>query len=103
MVNYKPTVTPIATGTKLSKKDNGSCVDLTLYKRLVGSLMYLTTTRHDIMFVVSLISVFMETPKSTRKMEKGSKDMLLEQLIMVSNIHQIHILSCLDILIAILR
>jgi hypothetical protein len=34
MVNCKPTVTPIATRTKLSKNDEGSCVDPTLYKRL---------------------------------------------------------------------
>ena len=65
MLNCKPAVTPIATGTKLSKEDDGSKVDPTMYKRLVGSLMYLTTTRSDIMFTVSLISRFMETPKST--------------------------------------
>ncbi|XP_038889180.1 secreted RxLR effector protein 161-like [Benincasa hispida] len=29
---------------------------------MVGSLMYLTATRHDIMYVVSLISRFMESP-----------------------------------------
>jgi hypothetical protein len=56
MVNYKLVVTPIATGTKLSKSDERSCVDLTLYKRLFGILMYLTTTRPDIMFSLSLIS-----------------------------------------------
>ena len=65
MVNCKLLVTPIATGTYLNKNDEGSCVDPTPYKRLVVSLMYLTTTRTDIMFVVSLISIFMETPKST--------------------------------------
>jgi len=65
MMNCKPAVTPIATGTKLSKYDEGSYVDPTLYKRLVGSLIYLTATRPDIMFAVSLISRFMETPKST--------------------------------------
>jgi hypothetical protein len=65
MLNFKPTATPIATDIKLSKYDEGSYVDPTLYKRLVGSLMYLTTTRPDIMFAVSLISRFMETPKST--------------------------------------
>jgi hypothetical protein len=64
MVKCKPTITPISTGTKLSKNDEGSCVFSTLYKRLVGSIMYLTTTRPNIMFVVSLISIFMETLKS---------------------------------------
>ena len=64
MQNCKPAVTPMATGTKLSKYDEGSYVDPTLYKRLVGSLMYLTTTRPDIMFAVSIISRFMEAPNS---------------------------------------
>ena len=65
MMNCKPAITPIATGTKLSKEDDGSKVDPTLYKRLVGSIMYLTATRSDIMFAVSLISRFMELPKNT--------------------------------------
>jgi hypothetical protein len=30
---------------KLSKEDNGSEIDPTLFKRLVGSLIYLTTTK----------------------------------------------------------
>ena len=55
MMNCKPIVIPIATGTKLSKEDDGSKVDPTLYKRLVGSLMYLTAIRPDIMFAISLI------------------------------------------------
>jgi len=42
MLNCKPAATPMATGTKLSKDDVGSYVDPTLYKKLVGSLMYLT-------------------------------------------------------------
>jgi hypothetical protein len=65
MLDCKPVTTPMETGIKLSKYDEGSYVDSTLYKRMVGSLMYLTTTRPDIMFAVSLISKFMETPKST--------------------------------------
>jgi len=65
MVNCKPTVTPIATGTKLSNNDEGSFVDPNLYKKLGGSLMDLTTTRPDIMFAVSLLSRFMKTLKST--------------------------------------
>jgi len=37
-------------------------VDKTYYKQVVGSLMYLTATRPDMMFVVSLISRYMENP-----------------------------------------
>jgi hypothetical protein len=65
MLNCKPTATPMATGIKLRRYDEGSYVDPTMYKRMVGILMYLTTTRPNIMFVVSLISRFMETLKST--------------------------------------
>ncbi|KAF2305446.1 hypothetical protein GH714_005359 [Hevea brasiliensis] len=42
--------------------DDGIKVDKTYYKQIVGSLMYLTATRPDMMFVVSLISRFMENP-----------------------------------------
>lgn len=65
MKNCKLVVTPIAIGTKLSKDVHGLYIDLTLFKQLVGSLMYLTATRLDIMFGVSLISRFMESLKST--------------------------------------
>ena len=60
MSNCKITPAPVITSLKLSKDDEGSIVDPTLFKRLVGSLMYLTTTRPDIMYGVSLISRFME-------------------------------------------
>ena len=47
----------------MSKEDSNKRVDPTLYKRMVGSLMYLTATRPDLMHAVSLISRFMETPR----------------------------------------
>ena len=65
MVNLRAAPTPVITGSQLSKEDRGSKVDPTLFKRLVGSLMYLTMTRLDIMYGVSLISRFMETPKES--------------------------------------
>jgi hypothetical protein len=63
MEKCKPADTPIALGTKLSKEDLGSVISSTLYKQLVGSLMYLTTTRPDITYATSYISRFMESPK----------------------------------------
>lgn len=63
MENCKHIPTPVVTGTKLSKDDGGSDVNPNLFKRLVGSLMYLTATRPDIMQGASLIYRFMETPK----------------------------------------
>ena len=55
MSNCKEAPTPVKTGLKLSKDDDGSTVDPMLFKRIVGSLMYLTTTRLEIMYGVSLI------------------------------------------------
>ena len=63
MQESKATITPTVMGLKLSKEDNIKDFDPSLYKSIVGSLMYLTATRPDIMFVVSLISRFMERPK----------------------------------------
>jgi hypothetical protein len=55
----------------LRKKDEGPTVDPTMYKILVGSLLYLTTTRPDIMYATNLVSRFMESPKDSHwKMAK---------------------------------
>ena len=47
---------------KLNKDNGGKKVDDTLYKQIMGSLMYLMATRLDIMHVVSVISRYMECP-----------------------------------------
>ena len=65
MQDCKAVITPIVMGLKLSKEDNNKDFDPSLYKSIVGSLMYLTATRPNIMHVVSLISRFMEKPKET--------------------------------------
>jgi hypothetical protein len=53
---------PIVPGVRLMKDEEGSKVNATMYKQLVGSLMYLIATRLDLMYVVSLISRFMASP-----------------------------------------
>lgn len=52
----------VVPGSKLSRDENGVKVDSTLFKQIVGSLVYLTATRPDIMFCTSLISRYMENP-----------------------------------------
>ena len=63
--NSKATPTPTKVGLNLSKEDSNKRVDPTLYKSMVGSLMYLTATRPDLMHAVNLISRFMEIPKDS--------------------------------------
>jgi hypothetical protein len=71
MKGCNPVETPIPLGTKLRKNHEGPTVDSTLYKSLVGSLLYLTTTRPDSMYAASLFSRFMESPKDSHwKMTK---------------------------------
>ena len=74
MLDYNPVNTPMEIGIKLSRFDEGHIEDLTLFKSLVGSLRYLTCTRPDILFVVGVISRFMEAPTSTHM--KAAKSIL---------------------------
>nr|GEX96297.1 hypothetical protein [Tanacetum cinerariifolium] len=61
MLDCNAVVNPIVPRCKL-KLEEGEHMDETLYKSLVGSLMYITTTRPNIQFVVSYISRFVSKP-----------------------------------------
>jgi hypothetical protein len=63
MLSCKPMTTPLDIGLKLYEHDDSKSFDVTLYRQLVGSLIYLTTNRLDISFVVSMVSRFMAEPK----------------------------------------
>ncbi|GKD97498.1 putative ribonuclease H-like domain-containing protein [Tanacetum coccineum] len=51
-VTVKTSSTPIETNKALLKDEEAEDVDVHLYKSMIGSLMYLTSSRPDIMFVV---------------------------------------------------
>ncbi|GKB88534.1 putative ribonuclease H-like domain-containing protein, partial [Tanacetum coccineum] len=51
--NVKTASTPIETQKPLVKDEEASDVDVHLYRSMIGSLMYLTASRPDIMFAVS--------------------------------------------------
>ncbi|PNX94522.1 copia-type polyprotein [Trifolium pratense] len=59
---------PIVSGTKLSKHNKGDDVNPTQFKQIVGSLMYLTATRPDLMFAVNMIARYMEHSVETHMM-----------------------------------
>ncbi|GKE58949.1 hypothetical protein Tco_1498134, partial [Tanacetum coccineum] len=64
-VNAKTASTPIENQKPLVKDEEASDVDVHLYRSMIGSLMYLTASRPDIMFVVCASSRFQVTLKTS--------------------------------------
>nr|GEW95467.1 uncharacterized mitochondrial protein AtMg00810-like [Tanacetum cinerariifolium] len=58
----KSTSTPIDTEKPLLKDPDGEDVDMHTYRSMIGSLMYLTLSRPDIMFAVCACAHFQVTP-----------------------------------------
>ncbi|GJX53308.1 retrovirus-related pol polyprotein from transposon TNT 1-94 [Tanacetum coccineum] len=61
----KPMKTPMSSDTKLIKDEECESVDSTKYRGMIGSLLYLTASRPDIMFSVCLCARFQEAPKTS--------------------------------------
>ena len=55
--------TPMEVNVKYRKDEGDLLEEPTLYRRLVGSLIYLTTTRPDISYAVHQVSQFMSSPR----------------------------------------
>ncbi|GJW07411.1 putative ribonuclease H-like domain-containing protein [Tanacetum coccineum] len=62
-VTVKTTSTPIETNKAFLKDEEAEDVDVHLYRSIIGSLMYLTASRPDIMFAVCACARFQVTPK----------------------------------------
>jgi transposase InsO family protein len=63
MEDCKPSLTPLPKGLSLSKNSDTPPVDATLYRMLVGKLLFLTKTRPDLTHAVSVVSRFMQNPQ----------------------------------------
>ncbi|GJZ49592.1 retrovirus-related pol polyprotein from transposon TNT 1-94 [Tanacetum coccineum] len=61
----KPMKTPMSSDTKLTRDEEGESVDNTEYRGMIGSLLYLTASRPDIMFSICLCARFQEDPKTS--------------------------------------
>nr|GEZ60370.1 uncharacterized mitochondrial protein AtMg00810-like [Tanacetum cinerariifolium] len=58
LTDGKSASTPIDTEKPLLKDPDGEDVDVHTYKSMIGSLMYLTSSRPDIMFAVCDVLIF---------------------------------------------
>jgi hypothetical protein len=85
MLECKSMNTPMETKLKLLVDTLLELVDATLYRQIIGSLMYLTNTRPNICFVVNTLSQYLVEPrrlhlvaeKHVMRYLKGTLDFIL--------------------------
>ncbi|KAJ9553163.1 hypothetical protein OSB04_017208 [Centaurea solstitialis] len=65
MNDAKPASTPMETHKHLTADVEGEEVDVHHYRSMIGSLMYLTASRPDIMFAVCVCAMFQVRPKES--------------------------------------
>ena len=65
MEDCKPVLTPMVTSCKLSIEDSYKDVDQRLYRSMIGSLLYVTASRPDVMQAVGQVARFQVAPKES--------------------------------------
>ncbi len=68
MDKSKPMATPMEMNLKKLREStsDSDLVDPTMYRQLIGSLMYLVNSRPDICFAVNTLSQFMVEPRQAQ-------------------------------------
>ncbi|KAL0345462.1 UNVERIFIED_CONTAM: Retrovirus-related Pol polyprotein from transposon RE1 [Sesamum radiatum] len=65
LLKCKSISTPVEPHTKMCAHEGQDSEDATMYRKLVGSLIYLTLTRPDISFAVGVMSCYMQNSKKS--------------------------------------
>jgi hypothetical protein len=68
MDSCKAMSTPMGSGTYVDQDESGTSIDITKYRGMIGSLLYLTASHPDIMFSVCLCARFQANPKESHLM-----------------------------------
>jgi hypothetical protein len=68
MEDCKPVSTPMQTSCKLRKDDDSKDAYQRLYRSMIGSLLYVTMSRPDVMQAVGQVARFQAAPKETHVM-----------------------------------
>jgi len=63
MTGCKPILIPLEQNVKLSADERDLVEDTTMYRCIVGSLIYMTITRPDLSYGVGVVNEFMQTPR----------------------------------------
>jgi hypothetical protein len=61
----KPINTPMKTSCKLRKYDDSKSTNQRHYRSMIGSLLYVTTSKPDVMQAVGQVARFQATPKES--------------------------------------
>jgi hypothetical protein len=61
MTGYNPISIPLEQNVKLSVDEGDLVEDTTMYRCIVGSLIYMTITRPDLSYAIGVVSQFMQT------------------------------------------
>ena len=64
MMDYKSISTSTSSNLKLLCDDSSETIDATMYRKMIGLLMYLMNTRLAICFVVNTLSQFLTYPRN---------------------------------------
>jgi hypothetical protein len=65
MEDCKPVITPMQTSCKLSKDDDSKSTDQRQYRSMIDNLLYVTTSRPDVMQAVGQVARFQAAPKES--------------------------------------
>src|SRR5438132_6224544 len=103
MEDCKEIKTPMASNGQLETDLQGKPVDQKLYRSMIGSLLYLTASRPDIMFSMCMCARYQANPKeSHEKAVREFLDTLDTLLVLACGIPKVLTSSCLAIPIRIL-
>ena len=65
MFDSKPIDTPMGTNSKLVVEESDPLVNQTMYRGIIGSLLYLTASRPDIVYSVGMCARFQACPSDS--------------------------------------
>lgn len=65
LLGCKPRTTPLDVNLKLNNEDGDLLTDPSVYRRLMGKLLYLTITRPDLAYSINKLSQFVSKPQTS--------------------------------------